>query len=57
MVIKKYLAQLTNKNIDTLILGCTHYGILQSKIEKVVGKKITVVSEGKVVAEKAKKTI
>ena len=54
MVIKKYLAQLTNKNIDTLILGCTHYGILQSKIEKVVGKKIKVVSEGKVVSEKLK---
>ncbi|WP_027964631.1 glutamate racemase [Halalkalibacillus halophilus] len=30
--------------VDTLILGCTHYPILQSVIEEVVGESITVLS-------------
>lgn len=54
IILKKYITPLTNKNIDTLILGCTHYGILESKIKKIVGKKIKIVSEGKIVAEKLK---
>ena len=40
------------KKIDTLILGCTHYGILENKIKKIVGKKIEVVSEARIVAKK-----
>lgn len=51
-ILKNYLKPLKAKNIDTLILGCTHYGILEKKIRKTVGHKIQLVSEGKVVAEK-----
>lgn len=52
--IKKYMGSLVEKNIDTLILGCTHFGLLEEKIKKIVGKSINLVSEGKVVAEKLK---
>lgn len=52
MVIKYYLTPLINKKIDTLVLGCTHYGILESKIKKVVGQNISIVSEAKVVPKK-----
>ncbi len=52
LALQKYLKPLTDKKIDTLILGCTHYGILEKQIKKIVGKNILVVSEGKVVAEK-----
>ncbi|SEQ82824.1 glutamate racemase [Piscibacillus halophilus] len=31
-------------DLDTLILGCTHYPIIQSLIEKVVGNNVTVLS-------------
>ena len=31
---------LINKKIDNLILGCTHYGILELKIRKIAGKNI-----------------
>jgi len=33
-----YLKSLKKKNIDTLILGCTHYPILKKVIRKVTGK-------------------
>jgi len=54
IILKRYLRPLTKKNIDTLILGCTHYGLLQNKIRKIIGKKIEIISEGKIVAEKLK---
>ncbi len=53
-ILKKYLNPLLRKKIDTLILGCTHYGILEKKIRKVIGPNITIVSEARVVPKKLK---
>ena len=44
-ILKNYLAPLLKKNIDTLILGCTHYGILRKEAEKIVGRNIKIISE------------
>ncbi|MSR71687.1 MAG: glutamate racemase [Candidatus Taylorbacteria bacterium] len=52
IILKEYLKKLTTKNIDTLILGCTHYGLLENKIKKIVGKNIQIISEAKVVPKK-----
>jgi glutamate racemase len=52
LILRKYLKPLINKKIDTLILGCTHYGVLENKIRKITGSKINLVTEGEVVAEK-----
>jgi glutamate racemase len=38
--------------IDAIILACTHYPILQEQIQKIVGEKIKVISQGPIVAEK-----
>jgi len=54
LILKNHLFSLIRKNIDTLILGCTHYGVLEQKIKKIVGKKIEIVNEGKIVAQKLK---
>lgn len=51
-ILKRYLKPLLRKKIDTLVLGCTHYGILERKIRKIVGPNITIVSEAKVVPKK-----
>lgn len=51
-ILKRYLNPLLRKKIDTLILGCTHYGILERKIRKVAGPKVNIVSEAKVVPKK-----
>ena len=55
IVLKRYLNPLLRKNIDTLILGCTHYGILEKKIRKIIGPDIAIVSEARVVPKKLKK--
>jgi len=54
LILKKYLKPLINKNIDTLILGCTHYGILERRIRKIIGSKIFIISEAEIVAKKLK---
>lgn len=51
-MLRKYLAPLMKKKINTLILGCTHYEILKQKIQMIVGKNVTVISESTVVAKK-----
>lgn len=53
-ILENYLQPLIKKDIDTLILGCTHYGILEKKIRKIVGKRIQIISEAEVVAKKLK---
>ena len=45
---------LLSKKIDTLILACTHYGHLEPAIQKIVGPRVSVVSEGPIVARKLK---
>lgn len=43
MVLKKYLRPLKSHNVDTLILGCTHYPFVQRDIERIMGKDCTVI--------------
>ncbi|MFH1613141.1 MAG: glutamate racemase [bacterium] len=57
LIIRKYLASLKRKNIDTLILGCTHYPLLKNIIQKVMGEKVTLVDSAIFVAQKAKKNL
>ena len=54
LALRKYLAPLINEGIDTLILGCTHYGILKEEIQKIVGPRIKLIAEGEIVARKLK---
>lgn len=43
-IIDYYLASLMEADVDTLILGCTHYPLLRSKIREYVGDKITLIN-------------
>lgn len=51
--IRKYIDQLLAKDsqIDTVILGCTHYPILLPKIQKNMPSGITTVAQGELVAQ------
>ena len=51
-ILKKYILPLTSQNIDTLILGCTHYPILEKMFSKKMGKNCTIINSGKAQAEK-----
>jgi glutamate racemase len=41
MILRKYLAPLKQKQIDTLVLGCTHYPLLKNLIQHRLGKNRT----------------
>lgn len=43
-VAKRYLAELQESRIDTLILGCTHYPLLRSTIREIMGEQVTLVN-------------
>jgi glutamate racemase len=40
----RYLTELIDVDIDTLILGCTHYPLIRSTVGKVMGDKVTLVN-------------
>lgn len=42
-IIRDYLSPLKRENIDTLILGCTHYPLLKSSIRKIMGRKVSLI--------------
>lgn len=54
LTVKEYLSELVNKDIDSIILGCTHYPILKQCIGEFVGEKVTIVDPAKVTALKLK---
>lgn len=43
-VARRYISELLEKDIDTLVLGCTHYPLLRDIIREVVGDSITLVN-------------
>jgi glutamate racemase len=43
-IARRYLLELVDTGIDTLILGCTHYPLIRSTIARVVGEGVTLVN-------------
>ena len=43
-IASRYLLELIDIDIDTLILGCTHYPLIRNTIQRVVGDKVTLVN-------------
>jgi len=51
MILKKYLRPLKNKQVQALILACTHYPFLLSEIRRIMTKRVLVPNPGEVVAK------
>lgn len=45
-IAEEYLKELREKDIDTLVLGCTHYPILSDVIQKVIGSNVKLIDSG-----------
>ena len=43
-IVSRYLQELKDKEIDTLILGCTHYPLIRSTIREVMGEGVRLVN-------------
>ncbi len=54
IAIKDCLRPLLLKDIDALVLGCTHYELLNTKIKNIINKKIKIITQGRIVAGKLK---
>lgn len=54
---EKYLTELIEHDIDSLVLGCTHYPILRYTIKKVIGKNIKLVNPAFETASDLKKLL
>lgn len=50
-IAEEYLRELREKDIDTLILGCTHYPILSKVIQQVIGKNVYLIDSGVAASE------
>jgi len=50
-IVKKYLHPLKVKQIDTLILGCTHYPLLKEIIQAKIGKRVKVIDSSEALSD------
>jgi len=56
-VIRRYLQKLVRAEVDTLVLGCTHYPLLTEAIQRFVGTEITLVDSARNCAAAVKKLL
>lgn len=57
LVARDYLSAFDGKNIDTLILGCTHYPLLYDLINSLTEHKLSLIDSGKEAAKAAKELL
>jgi len=57
MIIRRYLHPLKNRQIDTLVLGCTHYPLLAPLIQPRIGKKVRLIDSSLATAAFLQKTL
>lgn len=53
MIAEEYLSALKKEQIDTLILGCTHYPIIKEMIAQIMGDQVTLIDSGTEAAKSA----
>ncbi len=54
LIAEKYLKKIKNKDIDTLVLGCTHYPLLKKVISQVMGEGVSLIDSAVEVAKEVK---
>jgi glutamate racemase len=47
VVVKKYLEEFRGSGIDVLVMGCTHYPILERRIRELIGEDVYIVNTGR----------
>ena len=56
-MLQKHLKTFIENNVDSLVLGCTHYPYLIPQIKKILGSKITIIDSGEAVANQTKRIL
>lgn len=55
--VRRYLKPMIDNKVDTVILGCTHFPVLESAMQKVMGDDVTFINMGKSAAKAVKKLL
>jgi len=50
-IAEKYLSLLKDENIDTLILGCTHYPLLKGHLSRIMGQEVSLIDTAEATAK------
>ncbi|MDZ7642230.1 MAG: glutamate racemase [Desulfurivibrio sp.] len=50
MILRRYLAPLKRHQVDTLVLGCTHYPLLKEMIQRRIGRRVRVIDSSAALA-------
>ena len=53
-LLNKHIQPMLEKNIDHLVLGCTHYPFLTDQIKEIVGDKVGIIDSGEAIARQTK---
>lgn len=56
-ILKKSLSTISKQRIDVIILGCTHYPFIKTRIKKIVGNNIKIIDSGEAVARHVKRVL
>jgi glutamate racemase len=54
---QEYLKPVVAQNIDTLVLGCTHYPLLKPLLREVLGNQITLVDSARTIARETEELL
>ncbi len=57
LTVQSYLLPLREKMIDTLVLGCTHYPLLEGVIREIIGDGVCLVNSAKETAKEVKRIL
>lgn len=57
MTAERYLGEVREKGIDTLVLGCTHYPLLKNVLSKIMGPGVTLIDSAIETAAEIKETL
>lgn len=55
--VKEYLSEIKAQDVDTLIMGCTHYPLLEGVVREFMGENVTLISPGAETAREALKAL
>ena len=56
-IARRYLTELIDIDIDTLILGCTHYPLIRSTLGRIMGERVTLVNPAYETARKLRELL
>jgi glutamate racemase len=55
--VRSYVAPLSEADVDTVILGCTHYPLVRPMLQRMLGRAVTLISAGAAVARRVEEVL